>query len=108
MEFVCSILANHITTLKFDGFILDQIPIDNGIGQGDLLSMVLYQFYIVDLLDIPRHRGEDAVAYVDDTIMMAMDMDFTRAYCKLVDMMCRADGVGNWSITHSSPLKYSK
>jgi len=107
-EFVRSMLENHVTTLKFDGFILDQIPIDNGIGQGDPLSMVLYQFYNADLLDIPRHNGEDAVAYVDDTIMMATDTDFTGAHRKLEDMMCRAEGVGNWSKTHSSPLEYSK
>src|SRR5260221_645906 len=31
-EFVHSMLANRVTTLKFDGFISDQIPIDNGIG----------------------------------------------------------------------------
>ncbi len=107
-EFVRSMLANRVTTLKFDGFISDQIPIDNGIGQGDPLSMVLYQFYNADLLDIPRLKGEDAVAYVDDTIMMATDTDFAGAHRKLADMMCRADGVGNWSTTHSSPLEYSK
>ena len=53
-------------TLKFDGYILDCIPIDNRIGQGDLLSIVLYQFYNADLLDIPKHSDKDMVAYVDD------------------------------------------
>ena len=107
-KFVRSMLENRVTSLKFDGFISDQIPIDNGIGQGDPLSMVLYQFYNADLLDIPKRDGEDAIAYVDDTIMMATDVDFAGAHSKLEDLMCREDGVGNWSKTHSSPLEYSK
>jgi len=108
VKFIHSMLGNRITTLKFDGFVSDQIPIDNGIGQGDPLSMVLYQYYNADLLDIPKHDGEDAEAYVDDTIMMATDTDFNGAHCKLKDMMCRADGVESWSKTHSSLLEYSK
>ena len=108
VKFIHSMLGNRITTLKFDGFVLDQIPIDNGIGQGDPLSMVLYQYYNADLLDIPKHDGEDAEAYVNDTIMMATDTDFNGAHCKLKDMMCRADGVESWSKTHSSLLEYSK
>ena len=106
--FVHNMLKDRVTTLKFDGFILDQIPINNGIGQGDPLSMVLYQYYNADLLDIPIHDGEDAEAYVDDTIMIATDSDFNGTHRKLVDMMCRAEGIESWSKSHSSPLEYSK
>jgi ribonuclease HI/exonuclease III len=107
-KFVRNMLEGRVTTLKFDGYASDQIPIDNGIGQGDPLSMVLYQYYNADLLDIPEQDGEDAIAYVDDTIMMATGADFNEAHRKLEDMMCRTGGVGNWSETHSSPLEYSK
>ena len=62
-KFIQVMLREWITMLRFDGYVLDCIPIDNGIGQGDLLSMVLYQFYNADLLDIPRHAEEDVVAY---------------------------------------------
>jgi hypothetical protein len=74
--------------------------------------MDLYQYYNTDLLDIPKHEGEDTKAYVDNTIMIATDMDFNDfnwAHHKLEDQMCRAEGVESWSRTHSSPLvEYSK
>ena len=49
-------LTNRSTTLKYDGHALEPIRLDNGIGQGDPLSMVLYQYYDADLLDIPRGK----------------------------------------------------
>ena len=107
-SFVHNMLKDRVTTLKFDGYISDQIAINNGIGQGDPLSMVLYQYYNADLLDIPIHEGEDAEAYVDDTIMIAIDSDFGGTHWKLEDMMWRAEGVESWSKSHSSPLEYSK
>jgi len=53
-NFVNNMLQERITALKFDGYTSEPIKIDNGIGQGDPLSMVLYQFYNADLLDIPK------------------------------------------------------
>lgn len=70
--------------------------------------MVLYQYYNADLLNIPKHEGEDAEAYVDDVFMLALANDFQSAHHKLADMMCREGGVENWTKTYSSPLEYSK
>jgi len=39
-KFVQVMLRERITTLRFDGYVSDCILIDNGIGQGDPLSMV--------------------------------------------------------------------
>jgi hypothetical protein len=107
-SFIYNMLRDQVTSLKFNGYILDPITIDNGIGQGDPLSMVLYQYYNVDLLDIPSSKDEKAVAYVNDAFMMAIGTDFQRAHCILVDMMCKEGGVEDWSKTHSFPLKYTK
>jgi len=107
-SFVHNMLRERFTTLKFDRYVSDCIPIDNGIGQGDPLSMVLYQYYNTDLLDIPKCAEEDTVAYMDDTFMLVSGKDFQSAHCKLAAMMGRAGGVKEWSKTHSSPLKYSK
>jgi hypothetical protein len=101
-------LQERKTTLKFDGYESDPIHIDNGIGQGDPLSMVLYQFYNADLLDIPKDDSENAMAYVDDTLMLATAKTFKKAHRILLDMMCRANSVADWSDTHNSPLEYSK
>ena len=43
-KFVSNMLRGRVTTLKFDGYTSAPIHIDNGIGQGDPLSMALYQY----------------------------------------------------------------
>ena len=71
-------LRDQATTLRFDRYVLDCISIDNGIGQGDPLSIVLYQYYNTDLLDIPKlnDNEEDTKAYMDNTFMLASAKDF--------------------------------
>jgi hypothetical protein len=108
VHFVESMLEERYTVLKFDGFTSDRMRIDNGIGQGDPLSMLLYQFYNADLLDIPARVGEDALAYVDDTILVAIADTFEEAHVTLADMMTKEGGVAEWSRSHNSPLEYSK
>ena len=101
-------LQGRVTTLKFDDHASDPIPIDNGIGQGDPLSMALYQFYNADILDIPNSANESAIAYVDDALLMATAGTFEEAHQTLYDMMTRQGGVASWSTSHNSPLEYSK
>ena len=106
--FIHNMLRGRETSLKFDGYTSDPIKIDNGIGQGDPLSMVMYQFYNADLLDIPKEEGESAIAYVDDTLMLATANNFQEAHDKLASMMSREGGVAEWSTSHNSRLEYSK
>jgi hypothetical protein len=108
ISFVHKMLRDRITALKFDGYTSGLINIDNGIGQGDLLSMVIYQYYNADLLDIPKEEGEVAYAYMDDTIISASVRTFTEAHDKLTDMMNREGGVADWLVEHNSLLEYSK
>jgi ribonuclease HI len=107
-NFIHNMLRGRVTSLKFDGYASDPIQIDNGIGQGDPLSMVIYQFYNADLLDIPTEEGEAAIAYVDDTLLLATANNFHEAHDKLEDMMKRVGGAAEWSRIHNSPLEYSK
>ena len=39
--FIGCLLTNRCTRLKFDGFTSDRVNVDNGIMQGDPLSMIL-------------------------------------------------------------------
>ena len=87
VTFVHNMLRDRITTLKFDGYVSDPIQVDNGIGQGDPLSMTLYQYYNADLLDIPKRKEESATAFVDDATMIATADTFPKAHEMLVDMM---------------------
>jgi len=51
-KFVDNMPWGRVTTLKFDGYSLAPIHIDNGISQGDLLSMIMYQYYNANLLNV--------------------------------------------------------
>ena len=52
VKFVNNLLSGRRTKLKFDNYASEVINIDNGIGQGDPLSMILYIIYNTDLLEI--------------------------------------------------------
>jgi len=107
-NFVGSMLQGRVTTLKSDGSTSAPIPIDNGIGQGDPLSMVLYQFYNADLLDIPSNEDEDAMAFVDDSFVLAVADTFEEAHKNSGRHDGKEGGVAEWTTTHNSPLEYSK
>ena len=108
VDFIHNMLQGRVTTLKFNGYMLQPIAIDNGIGQGDPLSMGMYQYYNTDLLDIPKEEGESAMAYMDNSVMIAIADTFQETHKKLLSMMTREGGVAEWSTEHNSPLKYSK
>jgi ribonuclease HI len=107
-DFIANMLVGRITFLKFDDHTSDAININNGIGQGDPLSMVLYQFYNADILEIPAQPNELAIAYVDDALIMATAKDFAATHRIISDMMAKVGGVNDWSKTHNSPLELSK
>jgi len=106
--FIHNMLRGRITALKFDGYTSEPITIDNSIGQGDPLSMGIYQYYNADLLDIPSEKDESTMAYVDDLVMIAIADTFPEVHEKLQSMMTRPGGVAEWSSKHNSPLEYSK
>jgi len=108
INFATDMLEGRVTTLKFNDYSSVPIPIDNGIGQGDPMSMALYQFYNADLLDIPHAKNESAIAYVDDALLIAKADTFETAHQTLASMMTRQNGVIEWSTSHNSPLEYSK
>ncbi|TFK58708.1 hypothetical protein BDN72DRAFT_741244, partial [Pluteus cervinus] len=54
------------TRLKFDDFLSDLIPINNGIGQGAPESMILYVIYNADFLELSKDKFNLAGGFVDD------------------------------------------
>jgi Reverse transcriptase (RNA-dependent DNA polymerase) len=90
ITFVANMLKDRSTTLYFDNHISNPIELNNDIGQGDPLSMALYQFYNTDLVEITNtEKGEFAAAYVDDAIISALADSFEEAHAILIDMMTR-------------------
>ena len=108
IQFTGNLLRNRTTRLKFDDFVSEDIHIGNGIGQGDPLSMVLYQYYNADLIDIPENANEAAIAYVDDAILIAIGEDFHETHNTLSEMMTREGGAIEWSNDHNSRFEFGK
>ena len=108
INFTAKMLTNRITKLKFDDLTSDQICIDNRIGQGDPLSMGLYQFYNADLLDIPSDPNQLSIAYVNDAMLYASGSTFEETHEMIAKMMTKLNGVVEWSKDHNSPLEHSK
>ncbi len=106
--FVENMLKDRTTTLKFDDYESTQISIDNGIGQGDPLSMILYLYYNADLLEILNSPCESAAAYVDDTILIASAKTFEETHQLIMTMMTREGGAIEWAKAHNSSFEPTK
>jgi hypothetical protein len=108
VNYIRSLLQDRNTKLKLDDYTSIPIPIENGIGQGDPLSMLLYIVYNVDLLDIPESSEEDAIGYVDDACLIAIADDF-KTTCKMLSNMIEREGGGfEWSRRHNSKFALDK
>ena len=109
IKFIQNLLTNRRTCIKFDDYISDLILLENGIGQGDPLSMLLYIIYNADLLDLPTNpKTEDTIGYVDDIAIVAMGKDLHQTTQQLEYIMTRNEGGLDWSRTHNSRFKVNK
>lgn len=106
--FITRMLKDHHTKLKFDDYKSDWVNIDNGIGQGDPLSMILYLFYNADLLDVVTSKSQTAVAYVDDANLYVEGKTYEEAYKSLGDMLLKQGGARDWTHLHNSRFEKSK
>ncbi|KAF8269088.1 hypothetical protein EI94DRAFT_1482378, partial [Lactarius quietus] len=91
-----------------NNFILEDIHVSNDIGWGGPLSLVLYQYYNMDLLDIPNCKKKVAMAYVNDAILIATGTNFIKTHEILTGMMTREGGAIIWSNDHNSCFEFSK
>ena len=67
----CKVTGHH-TTLKFDGYKSELLPLSKGLYQGCPLLGIVFQFYNSDLVDITKPDGsEDAITLMDDTLLLA-------------------------------------
>jgi len=106
VKLIQNLLTNRKTVLKFDNFVSELININNGIGQGDPLSMILYIIYNAGLLElVDKDNDEDALGYV---AILAIGNDLDNTTDKLSEIMNGRDGGLNWSRTHNSKFEISK
>ena len=108
VNYVRNLLENRVSRLKFDDFTSAPMQINNGIGQGDPLSMILYIMYNADLVDIAEGNDELSLGFVDDAIVAVEGDDFHDTTNKIRDIMTRPGGALEWSTDHNSKFELSK
>ena len=108
VEVVELMLTDRYTKLKFDDFISDHMPINNGITQGHPMSMLLYGFYNALLIEVASSQDELSPGFVDDSMFLAVGATLQDCHKKLKEMMERPGGGFEWSILHSSPFEICK
>jgi len=97
------------TTLKFDGYKSAPLELTRGIDQGCPLSGIAFQFYNVDLIDTQdSSNGEEAVAFMDDALMLAHGETLDEANSKIQHMMERRGGGLEWSHIHHCDFAMDK
>ena len=101
-------LTDRFTKLRFDDFISDRMPINNGTTQGHPMSMLLYGFYNAPLIDVANSQDELSPGFVDDSMFLAIGATLQVCHGMLKDMMERPGGGFEWSILHNSPFKITK
>jgi len=108
IEYVANLLDHRLTQLKFDNYLSQPMTINNGIGQGDPLLMILYIIYNADLIEIAEGNQEESLGYVDDAIVIAEGENFHDTTSKIEDIMNRQGGAFDWSLQHNSNFEISK
>ena len=101
-------LTNRTTTLTFDDFSSDPIPLSNGTTQGCCLSMLFYGFYNAPLFDLPPLPNETLSGFVDDAAYLGIGHSVPEAHNVIRNMMSRPHGAFDWSTSHNSPFELSK
>ena len=73
LRFVRNFLTGRKTKITFAGYESDWIPTDAGIPQGSHLSLILFLFYISELLEYLLQLSGDLLAFgfVDNTNIIA-------------------------------------
>ena len=108
VTYISRMLTGWRTRLKFDNDTLAWFELDNGIRQGDPLSMLLYLYYNSDLLEVPKGRDGLGLGYVDDMALVAIAKDFQEAHRGICHMMTQAGGAVEWSGAHNSRFEATK
>jgi hypothetical protein len=105
VDFYKALLSNCYTHLKFDDFLSSIIQVDNGIGQGEPGSMILYLIYSIGLVSILEGPDEDGGAYVDNNFILALGDNYEECNRRINVMMDKQEW---WTQTHNSKAEISK
>ena len=106
--FVKNLLTGSRTKLKFNDYTSEWFNMDDVIGQGDPLSMILYLYSNVNLLDMDEGQKELALGYVDDMGLVSTMDTFSQTHAAVENMMERRGGGFEWAGGHNSRFETSE
>src|SRR5882724_6336254 len=95
--------------LKFDGYKSEPLLLSKGVDQGCPLLGIMFQFYNSDLVDNKDStRGEDTIAFMDDTLLLAQGKTLAETNNQVKGMMTREGGGLDWSHMHQCKFALDK
>lgn len=106
VQLIGRLLRGRSTRLKFDDYVSDPIPINNGVGQGDPVSLPSFNYYNADLLELST--ALQALGYVDDAMIMAIGEDYEETTQAIREHMEGENGGFKWSADHNSKFEINK
>ena len=86
ISLINNMLSKWKTQLRFNDYISEPLEVNNGMMQGCLLSMLIYVYYNVDLIDITKGKCEMSTGFIDDCAFVAIGDTLTDTHCILKDM----------------------
>ena len=101
-------LSGWTTCIKFNDYISDLMPLDNGTTQRGPSSMLYYSFYNTPLIEIASSNDELCPGFEDDTMILAIGDSIGQCHFKLKDMMERPGRGFEWSYPHNWLFELSK
>ena len=101
-------LTGHTMCLKFNDYVSEPIPLNNGTTQGNPSSMLYYSFYNALLIEVVASNNKLSPGFVDDYMVLAIGDSIAECHAMLKDMMERHGGGFEWSYMHNSPFELSK
>ncbi|VDC03412.1 unnamed protein product [Peniophora sp. CBMAI 1063] len=108
-DFIWQLLQGRRTRLHFDDFESDWFDVENGIPQGDPLSLIMYLFNGGDLLEVSaKYPDEDAGGFVDDTYLLAIGDTIDETTQHLAEMYNCDGRAHDWARSHHLKFEASK
>jgi hypothetical protein len=85
VKLISSFFCYRETTLQFDNYTLKLFHIEMGISQRSLLSLILYLFYNVNLLEIynDTELGTSVLKYIDNINVINHETTAEENYIRL-------------------------
>ena len=102
-------MENRKAIIRFDGYESPPFRLSKGIDKGCPLSGVLFQFYNTDLVEVcDLSRGEEAVAFVDNALLLARGKNLSETNERVKAMMVRQNRGLEWSLMHQCSFAIEK